>query len=192
MRKRFLALLLLAALLIGLNGCSFVLDPFIDLLVVSDKISTERANARGYGRFLDEGTSFSEALDALGVDRSTVTVQYGMDDHGGFLGDGTMFIIAALPVLPERIKTSENWRPLPLTEPLAEYLKHYLSPHLTDKNGSPLLPDVEHGYYCFVDRNTESTDPKDAADLLHRYSFNVTIMIYDTDTNLLYFIKDDT
>lgn len=192
MKKRILALLLLAAILIGLNGCGLLEDRINDLVQAIDTIETNRTNAKGFSRFLDDRTAFSKSLDALGVERSGVTIRYGKDDHGGFHGDGTTFIIAELPAFPAQIETSADWRPLPLSAPLTEFIEFYVSDELIDENGSSLLPEITHGYYCFVDRHSESTDPKDDSELLHRYSFNLTLSILDTDTDILYYIAFDT
>ena len=43
-----------------------------------------------------------------------------------------------------------------------------------------------------MDRSSESTDNTDDSMLLSRYSFNFTIAIYDTDTDILYYFEYDT
>lgn len=187
MSKRFLTLCLLAALLLGLTGCGRIEERVTEMISVVETLGANLSDA-----VLNGKSGFSKTLDTLGLKRSDVTIRYEKDDHGGFLGDGTTFIIAELPAFPGQIGTSEDWRPLPFSAPLTELTENYLTDVLRDENGSSLLPAIEHGYYCFVDRRSESIDPKDDSQLLDRYSFNLTLSIYDTDTDLLYYIEFDT
>lgn len=187
MNKRFLAFILLAALIPGLTGCSKIKERVADMFSAAESLGASLSDA-----IWNCNSGFSKTLDALGVKRSEVTIRYEKDDHGGFLGDGTTLIIAALPAFPEKIETSKDWRPLPLSAPLTELVEQYLSDELKDGNGRRLLPVVEHGFYCFVDRHSESVDPKDDSELLQRFSFNFTLSIYDTDTDTLYYIEFDT
>ena len=59
-------------------------------------------------------------------------------------------------------------------------------------NEEAKIPVIENGYYMFMDRSSESTDNTDDSMLLSRYSFNFTIAIYDTDTDILYYFEYDT
>ncbi len=127
------------------------------------------------------------------------------DDHGGFHGDGTTFIALQFSndeVLDE-IRESEEWSSLPLDETveILIYGKEYESedgedffqygPYVTDDDFHPLFPEVENGYYCLIDRYTPSPDEKETG-ILDRYSYNFTLGIYDTDTDILYYCEFDT
>ncbi len=127
------------------------------------------------------------------------------DDHGGFHGDGTMFIALRFSddeVLDE-IRESGEWNAFPLDETVETliYGTEYMSedgeewfqygPYVTDDDFNPLFPKVENGYYRLIDRYEPLPDEEDT-DILDRYSFNFTLGVYDTDTDILYYCEFDT
>ena len=65
------------------------------------------------------------------------------------------------------------------------------APYLTDDAGNPLVPELQTGYYCLLDRQAE-TRQAETPDLLKRPSFNLTIGLYDAETKTLYLCKLDT
>lgn len=159
----------------------------------------------------DERERISQVLE---VDVSKGVIVSAMDSHGGFHGDGQAYMelkFADTACLKE-IQNSPAWKPLPLTEngtallygaemdlgtvgpmPHDEQLGvGQVGPMLHGEGNQPLVPPVENGYYCFVDRASESTDPKDDTEVLSRYSYNFSMAIYDTDTNTLYYVELDT
>ena len=181
--KLSVTMMLLAAVLLSMSGC-----------VSENKL-----------------TDISKVLE---VDVSKGTIVSEMDNHGGFHGDGQTYIeirFADTECL-NAIQSSAAWKPLPLTQngmallygvemdlgtigppPHDEEMGvGMVGPMLHGEDNKPLVPPVENGYYCFVDRASESTDPKDDTDVLRRYSYNFTMAIYDTDTNTLYYAELDT
>ena len=55
-----------------------------------------------------------------------------------------------------------------------------IGPYITvDDTRSPAVPEITNGYYFFLDRHSQSTDPHDDTNVLSRASFNLTIAIYD-------------
>ena len=54
------------------------------------------------------------------------------------------------------------------------------------------IPEIEEGYYYFIDRFSETKDKYSDEDLLNRYSFNFTIVLFDNKTNILYYYEFDT
>ena len=116
------------------------------------------------------------------------------DTHGGLHGDGTHFIALRFSgdSLETQIQNSGSWKPFPLDE-TAQALAYGISdqtraigPYLTDGEGNPLIPQVEHGYYLLIDRQDGG------GDLLSRASLNCTLAIYDSAAHILYFCKLDT
>ncbi len=115
----------------------------------------------------------------------------GTDSHGGPLGDGTTYFILNCPdgAPLEQIKADHRWHPLPMDETTQILAYGYddgttsIGPYL----GEVELPVVRRGYYCLIDRSSETQ-----TDLLDRNSFNFTLGIYDSDTNMLYYCKVDT
>lgn len=140
------------------------------------------------------------SLEALDVDISSGTVIADADTHGGFHGDGTTFLAIQFDdtVCLDSIEGNPAWKPLPLSENLTalayglEKGTSAYGPYLTDEDGDPFFPVIANGYYFFEDRHSESTDPKDDADVLNRHSFNLTLAIYDADTDVLYHCEIDT
>lgn len=141
----------------------------------------------------------NDISNTLGVDISDGTIISNIDTHGGFHGDGYIFVEmnfddTAGENMAAHIAGINGWRSLPLSENLQTVVYgkddgdvHY-GPFIDDNT----IPAVEHGYYYFYDRHSDSNNPKDDTDILKRYSFNFTIAIYDTDNNNLYYYELDT
>lgn len=139
---------------------------------------------------------------ALGIPCDAATVLSEYDSHGGFHGDGTCFYALKFDEASaaEQIAASGDWRPLPLTDNLAALVwgkeigdVTYQAAVIRDNDWNhPLIPSVEHGYYFFLDRHSQSTDVKNDTHLLERTSLNFTVAVYDTDTDTLYYSEVDT
>ena len=54
------------------------------------------------------------------------------------------------------------------------------------------LPQIQNGYYYFVDRQAESEMQHSDAQIMERASLNFSIALYDVDTDTLYYIEVDT
>ena len=142
----------------------------------------------------------TDISNTLEVDVCDGVVIYQYDDHGGFLGDGEMVVKLSFSDTDclNRIKESSAWNPLPLTKNLEAFVYGAViygcnyEPCIHDEDYNPVVPKIENGYYCFVDRHSQSKDKKDDSPLLNRYSINCSLAIYDTDTNLLYYLELDT
>lgn len=130
----------------------------------------------------------------MGFDKSEFPVVAEEDSHGGFLGDGSCYLILDCASDPEKaLDLVRDWKPLPLSEPLR--LLMYGGEGDDARYGYELAkeahwPNIEHGYYKFIDRQAE--DPADDSGVLGRYSFNFEIAAYDTDSNRFYYFKFDT
>ena len=124
----------------------------------------------------------------FGFSKQQFTVVEERDTHGGFLGDGSYYLIldcssntdAALNIVA-------NWNPLPLSENLS--LIMYGNYGLSEEAH---MPAIENGYYCFEDRHSEANDASDDSELFSRASFNFSLAVYDSDTNRLYYFEFDT
>lgn len=147
-----------------------------------------------------ENSIASEISKAIGVDVSAGEVISKSDSHGGFHGDGSTVIEIQLTdtSISDQIKENEDWNTLPLTENLTALVygvqKEGSSegPMIHSGDGAPVIPEVENGYYYFLDRHSRSTDPKDDSGVLGRGSYNFTIAIYDADIQTLYYMELDT
>ncbi len=78
---------------------------------------------------------------------------------------------------------SEYWRRLPLSENCRQITQRLA----LDDEGRPYFPEVTEGWYFFLDRHTQATDPTDDAYAMLRGSSNFTMAIYDPAEGLLHF-----
>ena len=149
-----------------------------------------------------ESRHSNEAISSLlGVDVSQAEMRTSIDNYDGFHGDGAYCLI--MPFDDDscltQIRNNENWIELPLTENLSAIVygikdeTSSVGPYISfDSANTPAIPNIENGYYFFEDRHTASADSQDDTDIFTRNSFNLTIAIYDVDSNTLYYLELDT
>lgn len=139
--------------------------------------------------------------DVLGIDISSGTINTSSDSHGGFHGDGQLFISISFPddQIAEELSEKNAWCSLPLSETLTALVygiqtkTSKTGPYLKDQGGDPLFPEIRYGYYYFIDRQpSQNASGHDDTNILDRYSLNFTIAIYDMETNTLYYAELDT
>lgn len=146
------------------------------------------------GIFLLVGCSASDSLSReLGVDISAAVRRVEYDSHGGFHGDGRTYLelsfdVVAGETLEGEIQKSGQWKALPLSENLRRLAENAM-PHEGDYT-SPTA--VARGYYRFIDRHSESTNPQDDAGVLNRASCNYALAVYDAQRGALYYVALDT
>lgn len=135
----------------------------------------------------------------LGLDASDGTEVLHYDTHGGN-GDGTSCYALQFSddTVAHEIRDDSGWTALPL-DTTTEILAYGQSsaygsqgPYLTDSDGNALLPQIENGYYCFIDRQAKQKSLATDQPILERASFNFTLAVYDTDQNILYYCQLDT
>ena len=142
-----------------------------------------------------------EISRALHIDVSAGEEISSSDTHGGFHGDGISCVALQFPdsQVADAIAANAAWTPLPLDE-TAQALAYGVTredggevfsagPYLTDDSGDPLLPGIANGFYRLIDRHS---DAGDGQNLLERASLNVTLAVYDADSDTLYFCEIDT
>lgn len=140
--------------------------------------------------------SYEEISMMLGADVSKAEVISKIDFHGGFHGDGERYLEFqfADDTFENTIKKDNTWHALPLQDDSIEALLY--GKNIGEITYGPYLqeafPKVEEGYYFFYDRHTESGDPFDTSKVLGRSSMNVTVALYDSEKDLLYFVEMDT
>lgn len=128
--------------------------------------------------------------DILSTNLDNCSIEKDSDSHSGFMGDGAYFA---------KISCSSNiefdeWKELPLSTEINDALEIEICDDKECKNvfDKYNIPDVENGYYYFVDRHSMASDKKSDVDLNNRSSYNYSIGIYDSDTNILYFYEFDS
>ena len=131
----------------------------------------------------------------LGIDVSGGEELSATDTHSGFHGDGVSSVALSfsdLSVLDE-IKGNAEWKAFPLDETVQALVygvndeTSSIGPFINDGNGNPLVREIQNGYYILIDRQEDQE-----RNILDRPSFNVTVGLYDTDTNTLYCCTLDT
>lgn len=156
------------------------------------------------GCFSACSSASGEIAQTIGIDLSDGVILSHQDTHGGFHGDGARFVEigfdgTAGTAAADQIAQHEDWRPLPLSR----YLQAAVyGAKIGDTSYGPLvspadldhaaIPAIQNGYYYFYNRHSQSGDARDDTDLLQRHSVNVTIALYDIDSNHLYFYELDT
>lgn len=147
------------------------------------------------------GSITDEISKTIGIDLANAEFATRIDTHGGFHGDGNTIVTMPIPSesVLEQIQSNSNWHSLPFTENLTAVVygitegNSTIGPYITvDDTRNPAVPEISNGYYFFLDRHSQSTDPHDDTNVLSRASFNLTIAIYDCDTEMLYYLEFDT
>lgn len=134
--------------------------------------------------------------DYLGFYKEDFSIIDESDSHSGPLGDGSYRLI--LDCSRNKEKAMENikgWARLPLSENLNLIMyggeKDGVS-YGFDLAEDAKMPQISNGFYRFYDRHSKSTDSSDDSELFNRYSFNFSLAVYDTDTDILYYFEFDT
>lgn len=138
-----------------------------------------------------------EIKEAVGVEVGEAEMMKYEDTHGGFHGDGTTFAAfrmteeEALPQFEEA-----GWQRLPFDR-TATALAYGITegnvttgPYMTDGEGKTMLPEIEKGYYYFLDRYPG--EEEQSKNVLERSAVNFTMAVYDTETGTMYYVKIDT
>lgn len=108
------------------------------------------------------------------------------DTHGGFLGDGDVFLELQYSdedykQIEEQISTQKKYlEELPMAEELARYLMGW---------------DFEvpqSGYYLFYDRHSDADDRHDYKEMGERASRNFSVIILDQDAKKIIYFEMDT
>ena len=139
--------------------------------------------------------SAKDVSTALSIDVSSGKEVQFRDNHGGFHGDGTKYVVLEFSEdkVLEQIQDNSAWIALPLDETAAALVygvtegTSQVGPFLKDENGDVLFPKIENGYYLLIDRHSQTEE-----NILERASFNFTLAIYDADTNKLHYCEFDT
>lgn len=136
--------------------------------------------------------SHTEYLQKIcGLDLSGCTVISAEDTHGGFHGDGDLIVTIDCTKNADSVsRQTEDWNSLPLSGNLQSFL--YGGEYTLGYGDKAGIPEFTNGRYFFWDRHSQSTDPTSDEELFERYSFNFSLVLYDTEHSLLYLFELDT
>lgn len=111
-------------------------------------------------------------------------------DYGAFRGQGTSYtsLQFADDAFLEQIQKQNAWKPFPLDK-TAQELVYGVSDScrfgtpLTDDEGTPLVPEIKHGYYLLHEPAEQGNC---SAKPYRRHARNLSLSIYDSDNRVLY------
>ena len=128
------------------------------------------------------------------------------DSHGGFHGDGETFLEVHFTdqAFAQALAARDGWHGLPLDPDVDQFIYHFYGTYWSPSWDSEQeqwapgkIPAIEHGYWRLVDRQPESSRAERVREdepfgINNRYSYNLTIGLYDTDHDILYVLALDT
>ena len=151
-----------------------------------------------------------EVEEKLQIDLTEANVLSKADSHGGFNGDGTLVISYDCSAAPLNVQLDElkKWQKFPIANVTKRLIVGKVpsqdEPIFTNEDGSHILPDIENGYYFFEDstpREYRRTGQKEQELQVAEgvviveddyIPLNFVFAIYDTDNNILYYVKADS
>ena len=141
--------------------------------------------------------SCTAETDYFGFSKKDFEIIEEADTHGGFHGDGAYYLIVDCSKNKQKaLELIEDWKPLDMTESLELIMyggeKDGISYDGYDLSEQAKMPKVENGYYRFYDRHPNAKDHHGDSELLKRASFNFSLAVYDTDTDIMYYFEYDT
>ncbi|MGN0182242.1 MAG: hypothetical protein ACI4DP_07535 [Candidatus Ornithomonoglobus sp.] len=138
----------------------------------------------------------SELNSVFHINQKNFEVISSGDTHGGFVGDGDYYLILDCSKKKEKaLKAVSKWNKLPMTENLNLIMYGGERDGVTygyELAENAHMPYIENGYYYFLDRHRKADNIHSDKELFDRASFNFSIAVYDTDTDLLYYYRFDT
>lgn len=136
--------------------------------------------------------------EELGVDVTAGRLLYQADDHGGFHGDGTTYIILQFQEedFVQELKAAQ-WQRLPLEETAEILLYGHTEDNTTQGPYLQLpeemdLPEIRNGFWFFRDDHPDAQAGQPLRTVLERSSVNFTAALYDADAHILYYVAQDT
>lgn len=139
-------------------------------------------------KWTDEGQSYA------GFHKSDFVVIEEYDDRG-FHGDGIYSLVLDCSENTDvAMEIVAEWKELPLSEELSLMMyggKCGNTFYCYDYAEKANIPEVENGYYYYCDRYRLEKNDGDALNSPEQISPNFTIVIYDADTDDLYYLEVD-
>lgn len=119
----------------------------------------------------------------------TAKMEY-KDNHGGLLYEGETIAIINFTERQannfyEKIKVNEHW----MKYPIDELIESHLSLHEMD---GITIPKIENGYWFIKDRHKLAINEYFYDRIYDRSSRNFSVGIYDIDSKVLYYFRQDT
>lgn len=136
----------------------------------------------------------AEISEILRTDVSAGEIRTETDTHGGFHGDGEVYVVLEFPDGDSfQVPETGFWHELPLSDNLHTFLYEYTHhSQLWDAAGGELIPQIESGWYFFYDRNGDNLFSSSDEDLLTRGAYNFILAVYDPASLTLYYYELDT
>lgn len=127
------------------------------------------------GWFGNENSLKKVAAEHLNLSLDDVTVLEEWDTHGGFHGDGDLFVKLSCPDGFEE-RFGLEWQSLPLQGEAYRYFYEWGGVFEHPETGEKVIPEIENGYWYF--QNTGA--------------MNWDFALFDCEENILYFYEFDS
>ena len=170
-KNRVLIVVLIISFILLIASCSVLL---IDGFIYNNKMET-----------------ISKKLD---LNLKNCTLEIDKDTHGGLLGDGEYFAKISFKENDDS-KILFEWKVLPLSTELQTVMN--MISYYNNEGGKNVyerynIPNIENGYYYFLDRYSDAVNKDSEEELNSRSSYNFSLGIYDSKNKILYFYELDT
>lgn len=136
--------------------------------------------------------------EITGIDLASQEPVSVYDTHG-FHGDGVKCMIydCTDTNVENIIRKSHVWKETPFSHNVETLLygTEDAGPYLKDDRDNTFVPLIKNGFYAFYDRHDDAKNPRDDTEALNvskRYSFNLSLAVYDADNQKLYYLELDT
>ncbi len=156
----------------------------------------------------DRWRELREMEEKTGLDLPRHEAYGYVDTHGGFFGDGDTVVTLTFSKeadekLREQMENLPYWNSMPLSNNLHAFLYggyvEGMESFQTMWLPQTEWPEITQGYWYLLDESSEVTGDGDEtgeahndANLFKRASFNVTVVVYDTETRTVYYYELDT
>ena len=173
---------------------------FVSLILIAALIMLTACSADESARSGDSYDS-DKISKIVGMDVSDAEYMTVIDTHGGFHRDGCACVSIQFEddSCENIISDKEHWQPLPLSYNLCKIVygvkegEYTSGPYIKfDDDNTPAVPKIDEGYYFFLDRHSQRKDAYDDSEIFERSSYNLTVAIYDSSTDILYYLELDT
>lgn len=144
------------------------------------------------------GTDYiDKKMSVMGFSKNDFTVVAEINNYEDVHADRKYCLVLDCSENRDRAyKNLEAWNKLPLPEQLeiVTYGGDYYGTFYPESRflDGISVPEITNGYYYFKDRYRKAFDSNDCTVLLDRKTRNFDFAIYDADTDMLYYIREDT
>ncbi len=117
-----------------------------------------------------------KAEERLNLSLSKLSLEEGWSTHGGFHGDGEMFLKFSIPDgFEENIYVKSGWQSMPLTGEVYTYYYEWGGAFEHPETNEKVIPEIQNGYWWYAVDGPQ----------------NWTFAAIDVDNNVFYYYEYD-